>query len=158
MINFSGKPTINPWLYFTGKTAGYLSWLFYCLSVLHVGFERYYASPLTGTIAILMAASGFLLIILSSVFLGNSTRIGLPEEETMLKTKGIYRYSRNPMYVGFHLVTLSGMVYTLNPCVILPGLFSFIIYHLIIQGEEAFLEERFGKEYMDYKQRVRKYL
>jgi protein-S-isoprenylcysteine O-methyltransferase Ste14 len=71
---------------------------------------------------------------------------------------GIYRISRNPMYVGLHLLTLSSMVYTLHPLIILAGFFSFLVYHLIILGEEKFLAGRFGAPYLKYKQKVRRYL
>jgi protein-S-isoprenylcysteine O-methyltransferase Ste14 len=125
---------------------------------LHLGFERYHAFFYSGVITLLFLISGFLLIILSSVVLGNSIRIGLPEEGTQLKTSGIYRYTRNPMYVGFHMVTLSAMIYSLNPWIIFPGLYSFYVYHLIILGEEKFLEKRFGEKYILYRQMVRRYI
>ena len=41
---------------------------------------------------------------------------------------------------------------------LLPGLYSIIIYHFIILGEEKFLESRFGKDYIEYKQKVRRYI
>jgi protein-S-isoprenylcysteine O-methyltransferase Ste14 len=158
MIDFSGKPTIQPFLYYSGKIAGYLAWLIFCLILLQLGFKRYHAFFYSGVITLLFLISGFLLIILSSVNLGNSIRIGLPEEGTQLKTGGIYRYTRNPMYVGFHMVTLSAMIYSLNPWIIFPGLYSFYVYHLIILGEEKFLKERFGEVYVIYKQKVNRYL
>ena len=158
MIDFSGKPPIQPILYFTGKTAGYLAWLFFFLTFMRFGFERYYASFLTGLLTVIFLSTGCLMLILSSVFLGNSIRIGLPVEETRLKTGGIYRYTRNPMYVGFHMVTLSAMIYSLNPWIILPGFYSFYVYHLIILGEEKFLEKRFGEKYILYRQTVRRYI
>jgi protein-S-isoprenylcysteine O-methyltransferase Ste14 len=62
------------------------------------------------------------------------------------------------MYVGFNLWTISAMVYTLNIWIILMGLYSILIYHLIILGEERFMEGRFGYDYMSYKTKVRRYL
>ena len=94
----------------------------------------------------------------SSAALGRSIRIGLPTEDTTLRTGGIYRFSRNPMYLGVHLVTLAAMLITLKWWVALPGLFSIAVYHLIVLGEEKFLEERFGKAYLDYKQHTRRYI
>jgi len=38
------------------------------------------------------------------------------------------------------------------------GLYSMVIYHFIILGEERFLEGRFGFNYLSYKTRVRRYL
>jgi protein-S-isoprenylcysteine O-methyltransferase Ste14 len=157
MINFSGKPTISPWFYVSGKTAGYLTWLFFTLSILDTGLFNHSANRLSRILTLIFLVLGVLLIILSSVFLGNSVRIGLPLEETILKTGGIYRFSRNPMYLGIHSVTLASMAYTFSIWVILPGLYSFFVYHLIVLGEEKFLEERFGEKYLDYRQKVRRY-
>jgi protein-S-isoprenylcysteine O-methyltransferase Ste14 len=84
--------------------------------------------------------------------------LGLPTEKTILKTNGIYRFSRNPMYFGFNLLTIASMLYWININVIILGIYSIIIYHLIILGEEKFLEERFGDEYFSYKKIVRRYI
>jgi protein-S-isoprenylcysteine O-methyltransferase Ste14 len=50
------------------------------------------------------------------------------------------------------------MVYTFSLWTILPGLFSMVVYHLIVLGEEKFLAERFGDDYLKYKRSVRRYL
>jgi protein-S-isoprenylcysteine O-methyltransferase Ste14 len=62
------------------------------------------------------------------------------------------------MYLGFNLLTISSIIYMLNPIVSLFGIYSIIIYHFIIIGEERFLETRFGTAYLDFKKRVRRYL
>ena len=156
-MEFSGKATIHPILFITGKASGYITWLILVLALvdvanLHQSFGRVY-----DYIALICSLAGVLLIFLSSFSLGRSIRIGLPTEETTLKTKGIYQFSRNPMYVGAHLITLSSVFYTLNWWVALLGIYSYFVYHLIILGEERFLESRFGSEYLDYKKRVRRY-
>ena len=84
--------------------------------------------------------------------------MGLPSESTVLKTNGIYKFSRNPMYVGFGLFTLASMIYTLNVLIIIAGIFSLIVYHLIIKSEEKFLLIRFGNDYENYGKNVRRYL
>lgn len=157
MIDFKGKPTIQRWLFYSGKMSGYLTWVFFVLSLCNTCFFRHTGGWLSGILTVVFLIAGILLIILSLVYLGRSVRIGLPNEDTLLKTKGIYRYSRNPMYVGAHFITLSSMVYTMNEWVILMGFYSFIVYHLIILGEERFLEERFGGNFEDYRQKVRRY-
>jgi protein-S-isoprenylcysteine O-methyltransferase Ste14 len=50
------------------------------------------------------------------------------------------------------------MLYWINIIVIILGIYSIITYHLIILGEEKFLEERFGDEYFSYKNKVRRYI
>ncbi len=62
------------------------------------------------------------------------------------------------MYVGLNCFTLAAMLFTLNAIVMALGLYSIVIHHFIILGEEKFLENRFGKAYMEYKIKVRRYV
>ncbi len=153
-----GKTPVNPLLFITGKISGYLTWIFLVISLIDINIFPVYSTHTLRTIGIIMLSPGVLLLVLSSIYLGNSVRIGLPETKTILKQSGIYRFSRNPMYLGFNLVTLSSIIYTLNLIVIVLGIFSIITYHLIILGEEKFLRERFGEQYLVYKSKVHRYL
>ena len=153
-----GKTTINPILFYSGKISGYITWvvlLGYLLNVVpHPGVHNAYLQ----LFSILILVIGLIIVTLSLVDLGRSTRLGLPTEKTTLKTNGIYRFSRNPMYFGFNLLTIASMLYWINIIVIILGIYSIITYHLIILGEEKFLEERFGDEYFSYKDKVRRYI
>jgi protein-S-isoprenylcysteine O-methyltransferase Ste14 len=157
-MEIKGNPTINPWLFYTGKTAGYLTWLILYLSAFHYYQLRLFHSRLTNSLTVVFLAAGIIFVMLSLAFLGKSVRLGLPTKKTRFKTGGIYQISRNPMYIGLHLLTLASMVYTLHPLVIIMGIFSFVVYHLIILGEEKFLKERFGEPYQKYMLKVRRYL
>ncbi len=153
-----GKTTINPIQFYSGKISGYITWLvllgylFYVVP--HPGIHNAYLQLLS----ILILVIGLIIVTLSLIDLGKSTRLGLPTENTTLKTKGIYSFSRNPMYFGFNLLTIASMLYWINIVVIILGIYSIITYHLIILGEEKFLEERFGDEYFSYKKKVRRYI
>jgi protein-S-isoprenylcysteine O-methyltransferase Ste14 len=151
-----GKTTIHPILFYTGKAAGFLTWLAWWRStwVIVSNTQMLYNHQ----IARIFLAAGLIFIFVSLLNLGKSVRVGLPSEQTTFKTHGIYKISRNPMYVGLHLVTLSSMIFSLNWIVIVLGFYSFIIYHFIIKGEEEFLKTRFGQVYLDYQNRVRRYL
>ncbi|HXI11487.1 MAG TPA: isoprenylcysteine carboxylmethyltransferase family protein [Thermoanaerobaculia bacterium] len=72
---------------------------------------------------------------------------------------GPYRFSRNPMYVAFSLIFAgiafsSGSISTLT---MLPVVLLAIRYGVIAR-EEAYLERKFGSEYLAYKKRVRRWL
>jgi protein-S-isoprenylcysteine O-methyltransferase Ste14 len=157
-MEIKGKPTIHPWLFYTGKTAGYLTWLIFYLSAFHFYQLRLFHSRLSDLLTMVFVAAGIIFVTLSLAFLGKSVRLGLPTEQTEFKTGGIYQISRNPMYIGLHLLTLASMVFTLHPMVLILGIFSFVVYHLIILGEERFLTERFGTAYRSYQQKVRRYI
>jgi protein-S-isoprenylcysteine O-methyltransferase Ste14 len=105
-----------------------------------------------------MSLAGLIIIVISCINLGNSNRLGLPVGNTKLKVTGLYKLSRNPMYLGFNLLTISSVIFTLNIVTALMGIYSILIYHFIILAEEKFLEERFGSEYIEYKKRVGRYI
>jgi protein-S-isoprenylcysteine O-methyltransferase Ste14 len=157
-MEISGKPTINPFLFYSGKTCGYIGWLALALALAGIKLPGSHTLFLNNIIALFLMIAGLMIITLSLVSLGGSTRIGLPTVETKLKTKGLYMFSRNPMYIGFHLVTAAAVIYTLNLSLFLISIYSMIIYHLIILGEEKFLDEKFGPEYQEYKKKVNRYL
>lgn len=82
-----------------------------------------------------------------------------PKESNSLVIKGIYIFTRNPMYLGFLLWLLSFGVFLRNPFSLI-AIVLFVIYMNIFQiiPEENILEEKFGKEYLKYKENVRRWL
>lgn len=156
-MEFSGKPTLHPVMFIAAKVTGYFTWLMLVLALSGVSGLRYPGGYWLEIFVFMTLIIGIVYILVSSFTLGKSIRIGLPVRETTLKIHGIYRFSRNPMYIGVHLITLSAMLLTLKWWVILPGLFSIYAYHLITLAEEHFLENRFGESYHRYKQKTRRY-
>lgn len=76
-----------------------------------------------------------------------------------LITKGPYRFTRNPMYVGLSLAYLgeAGMLRQLWPILILPFILAYLNW-VVIPVEEARLAETFGAEYERYRARVRRWI
>lgn len=76
-----------------------------------------------------------------------------------LVTDGPYRFSRNPMYLGFASLVLAAAGFTgsLWPAITLPVAIALIVV-LAIRPEERYLEGRFGDAYRDYCARVRRWL
>ncbi len=81
------------------------------------------------------------------------------EESSELMTTGIYRFTRNPMYLGMTLVLAGTAVRqgSLSPWFFTVA-FPFIIYARFIRWEEAALTERFGDEYRAYCGAVRRWI
>ena len=81
------------------------------------------------------------------------------DKATSLVVSGVFKYSRNPMYLGMLMIVLSTSIFYLNIYSILtPFLFVFWINKFQIKREEAFLAEKFGKEYLSYKNKTRRWL
>ena len=81
------------------------------------------------------------------------------EKVSTLVTDGIYRYSRNPMYVGLVLILLGWALYLSHflAFVLLP-VFMLYITRFQIQPEERMMERKFGKVYQSYLSRVRRWI
>ena len=90
--------------------------------------------------------------------MGDSFRLGTPKEDTHLKTDGLFRLSRNPMYVGVYATIVASSLYTLNPLVILPGAFVVAVHHAIVLAEENHMHKVFGRKYAEYCNHVRRYV
>ncbi|WP_296935893.1 isoprenylcysteine carboxylmethyltransferase family protein [uncultured Marinobacter sp.] len=82
-----------------------------------------------------------------------------PEATSALVSSGVYRYSRNPMYVGFALWLLAWGVFLASAWALI-GVIVFVMYmnRFQIAPEERALREIFGDEFRDYEQRVRRWL
>ena len=76
-----------------------------------------------------------------------------------LVTSGIYRFTRNPIYLGFLLMVIglplvSGLIWGL----VLAPFYMMTMSRLVIEREEVYLERKFKGEYTDYTSRVRRWL
>ena len=82
-----------------------------------------------------------------------------PEQASKLVTSGIYRISRNPMYLGFAFI-LAGWGVWLSSVWAMLGVIGFIGYLTLFQimPEERALTKLFGDEFTIYKARVRRWL
>ena len=74
-------------------------------------------------------------------------------------TSGPYRFSRNPIYLGF-VCTLIGLPLALGNYwgAVMSPLLMVSMYYLVIKHEEAYLESKFKDVYISYKSRVRRWL
>jgi protein-S-isoprenylcysteine O-methyltransferase Ste14 len=81
------------------------------------------------------------------------------ENVSTLVKSGVYRYTRNPMYVGMLMVLLGYCLYLNNPInLLLIALFVWYMSKFQIKPEEVFLTSVFGNEYVIYKESVRQWL
>lgn len=82
-----------------------------------------------------------------------------PSKASNLVTSGIYRFTRNPMYLGMLFVLIGGIIEfgALLGFVIIP-LFVWYMTRFQIMPEEQIIEGLFGQDYRDYKQQVRRWI
>jgi len=78
---------------------------------------------------------------------------------TTLVVSGLYRFTRNPMYVGLSLIYAGvSLTFEAPGSLLLLPVAIVIIDRYVIPREEAYLERRFGPEYVAYKQQVRRWV
>ena len=122
------------------------------------------AIPLDGRVQTLIA---YALIVVASVLFGFSlyfffkTRQN-PEPHTptnALYTGGIFKITRNPIYLGFLVAQLVVAIKLNNLYVVLTlPLVFWLLNKWVIDPEEVYLEKLFGQEYLNYKSKVRRWL
>lgn len=78
---------------------------------------------------------------------------------TRIVAHGLYRFTRNPMYVGFALATLGLAILVDSTWMLLAVPIGLVLIdRIVIAREERYLERKFGEEYLSYKRRVRRWL
>ncbi len=120
---------------------------------LPLGYLLLYPWKYTG---IAVIALGAFLVMGSFVLFRKSQtalRPGIPA--TAILTKGPFKYTRNPIYLGFAVILLGTalLLGSLSPLIIIP-IFVWIIQSQFILREEKWMEEWFGEPYIDYKKKT----
>jgi protein-S-isoprenylcysteine O-methyltransferase Ste14 len=119
-------------------------------------------APASHMTALLLAAAGLAIdaAALATFRLSRTTFNPLkPHGASTLVTRGPYRFSRNPMYVGSGFLLLAWAVY-LDALLALAGVVVFVLYitRFQIRPEERVLAALFGEQYTSYAARVRRWL
>jgi protein-S-isoprenylcysteine O-methyltransferase Ste14 len=131
-----------------------------------LGLWWLHACPLSNQwglpLAILLGVTGLTVMFASMLRfwqMGTTITPFHPEKATRLVVTGMYRYSRNPMYVGVTLVLLAfGIFLDDGLALLVVPLFPMYVNYFQIVPEERILERLFGDEYREYKKRVRRWL
>jgi protein-S-isoprenylcysteine O-methyltransferase Ste14 len=76
-----------------------------------------------------------------------------------LVVTGLYRFSRNPMYIGVMLILIGETVFTQSASLLIYSLFIFLLFNIfILVHEEPRLKRVFGEEYTEYQQKARRWI
>jgi protein-S-isoprenylcysteine O-methyltransferase Ste14 len=106
-----------------------------------------------------LGGAGIVLVAWGAYTLHAARTTMLPHKgASRLISSGPFRYRRNPIYMGEVLIFLGLAELTHNIWfAIVAPLFAIAILRLAILPEERHLEERFGQDYLDYKERTRRW-
>lgn len=111
-------------------------------------------------LGIVAAGLGDIVFFMSVTTMGTSWRAGVNKsEKTNLGTNGIYSISRNPAFLGFDLVYIGILLMFFAWWHLIFAVFAIVMLHLqIVMVEEPFLPSVFGEKYINYKNKVGRYL
>jgi protein-S-isoprenylcysteine O-methyltransferase Ste14 len=156
-VETRAKPPIARPAFILGKVAMVLAWLSIVVQALGLNLRVVASSGFLSWLAVAIEGLGLLVVWRGFRDLGDGNQMGLLNSPK-LRVSGVYAWSRNPIYVGFHLMTLAAVLYTLNPLVLLLAVTTIAIHHFIVLAEEAHLAHEIGAPYIEYKRRVRRYV
>ncbi len=141
-----------PFIYLGAITLGIVANALWPLPFVPEGFAL-----VSGIVLIVMGMA--LMVYAARTFARAGTNVDVRQPALKIVRSGPFRFSRNPMYVGMAIVTLGAAVWvdTLWILVALVPALVLVRYGVIAR-EEAYLERKFGKEYLDYKAAVRRWL
>jgi protein-S-isoprenylcysteine O-methyltransferase Ste14 len=144
---------------YMGSTHGFFTfYLPYQLAVLEIrlfdlGIFRYFAFPLwiTGTLIIIWCSLDII-----SKGRGTPAHFNPPKQ---LVSIGLYRYVRNPIYLGALIVQLGYILWFGSRSLVLYFLFFVLAYHILIMFiEEPILRHQFGAAYDEYSRNVPRWI
>ena len=148
-----------------GVVAGYVPYLFMRNRIPDVNPDIFHWVGLlimiTGIIIYLLTALSFLLKGKGTpaIWFTQAISFLIGEEPIKMVSSGLYRYSRNPMYLGVITTIIGEGLYFQYSNVLWYALAFFIIINFVVMFlEEPHLEEKFGDEYRNYKKKTRRWL
>ncbi len=100
-----------------------------------------------------------LLTVAAGLFRSKGTTVNPTKEPDKLVTEGIYRRTRNPMYLGMILI-LTGLPFVVGSLIglIFPVVFFFYMDRVVIPKEEAMVENVFGELYRKYQSKTGRWI
>jgi protein-S-isoprenylcysteine O-methyltransferase Ste14 len=102
---------------------------------------------------------GCFIFIQAMVSMRTSWRVGIDKTtKTKLITHGIYKYSRNPAFVGFDFMFIGLFLMYPNLLTLIIFILNILAIHLLILQEEKHLKSMFGDEYIQYYNKTSRYI
>jgi protein-S-isoprenylcysteine O-methyltransferase Ste14 len=139
--------------------------LFYFYTVLAAAFnlplvstQSFFHSEVICWVGVVLCLGGLILFLLSLVSFGRSFRVGIDVDHAdKLVTTGVFAFSRNPLYLAFGSLLLGQFLVFPNWILLVYTVAGIGLFQRQVLREEGFLRQRYGQEYADYCNRVRRY-
>lgn len=118
------------------------------------------APPYNWTFGFVLVLIGLVLVLIpASSLIQAKTALNPYHATSRVVTTGLFSVSRNPIYLGLTAGYLGiAIAFNLTVAVLLTPVVLVVMHYGVIRREEAYLERKFGDEYLQYKARVRRWL
>ena len=121
--------------------------------------QEFFHSEVIPWIGVLYCLAGLSLLLWSLISFGQSFRVGIDTEHPdKLITTGVFAFSRNPIYAAFALILLGQFLVFSNWVLLVYLVAGVWLFHRQVLREEDYLKVHYGREYLEYCSRVRRYL
>ena len=129
------------------------------VQVASIVFRRADVTPWLAAAGATVGLAGVVFFLLAVVAMRDNWRAGIDaSQKTELVTRGVYRISRNPAFVGFDLFYIGIAMMFPNPVLVALSLAGIVGFHLQILQEERYAPQAFGRAYVDYSRKTGRYL
>ena len=116
-------------------------------------------SEIISWVGVFLCLAGLLLLFWSLISFGRSFRVGIDTgHPDKLITSGVFAFSRNPIYVAFACILLGQFLIFPNWILLLYMGAGVWLFHRQALREEEYLKKHYGREYLEYTNRVRRYI
>jgi len=124
-----------------------------------VSTHEFFQTEAIAWIGVAFCFAGLLLLLSSLVSFGQRFRVGIDTDHAdKLMTTGVFALSRNPIYVAFAAILLGQFLIFPNWILLAYIGAGTWLFHRQVLREEAFLRTHYGQAYLEYCNRVRRYL
>lgn len=124
-----------------------------------VSTQVFIQAEIIAWIGVWLCLAGLSLLLWSLIPFGQSFRVGIDTEHPdQLITSGVFAFTRSPIYVAFATILIGQLLIFPNWILLAYALASIWLFHRQVLREEEYLQEHYGKEYVEYANRARRYL
>jgi len=139
----------------------YVMWAFHHVPVVVASFAGAWPLPSSARVAtvtaVLSLALGICVGVLGLVQFGSYARAS-GQDDSLLITRGIYRWSRNPQVLGWFMILLGVSIAGRSGlALLLTGVFGLVLHAYTVRLEEPYLERVYGEQFRRYKAATRRY-
>jgi protein-S-isoprenylcysteine O-methyltransferase Ste14 len=156
-IKITGRSTIIPIHFVFAKLSLAITWFLFCSKAIFPDLGYATSTATVEWAGVILLYAGVIFMAMGIHEMGISLRIGLPENRATLKTKGIFKLTRNPLYIGTYFISAGSCLYFPDLVNIAFTIYGIVAHHFIILNEEKFLLQQYGESYENYIKKVNRY-